>query len=132
MRESEREKSDHMAVTCFHTNYFSKSDNLIKVHAPRHRNSFLCAQQGVFTHKPNANSYLLKNERWPAVEDIVEENKELHGALKKYSLPTSEADNLLRILYDHGISPHQLMPTLDNISKSYPYEKSIERINGNN
>lgn len=123
--EEERVKSDHIAVNCFHTRYFSKSDELIKVNTPRHRNNFLRLQQGVFTHIPKANSYFLENESWPCVEDIVKNTKALNGALKKYYLPSSEADDLLKILYDYDITTHQLMPTLDNIAKSYSYVSRI-------
>jgi len=123
--EEKRVKSDHIAVNCFNTHYFSKSDEILKVNAPRHRNNFLRLQQGIFTHMPKANSYFLEHEFWPCIEDIVEDTKELNGALKKYYLPSSEADELLRILYDYGITTHQLMPTLDNIARSYSYVSRI-------
>lgn len=120
-----RVKSERISIICFNTNKFSKSNDIIKVHAPRHRNKFLLLQQGVFTHTPKANNYLIKNDKWPSIEDIVEETKELDGALKRYTLPTSEADSVLKILFDHDISPYQLMPTLDNIAKSYKYTASL-------
>lgn len=119
--EEERVKSDCIAVNCFNTHYFSKSDEVKQINAPRHRNNFLRLQQGVFTQIPKANSYFLEHETWPCVEDIVENTNELNGALKKYYLPSSEADDLLKILYDYGITTHQLMPTLDNIARSYAY-----------
>jgi len=125
VEEEDREKSDYIAVNCFNTHYFSKSDELIKVNAPRHRNNFLRLQQGVFTQIPKANSYFLENEAWPSIEDIVKNTKNLNGALKKYYLPSSEADDLLKILYDYGITTHQLMPTLDNIARSYSYVSRI-------
>lgn len=124
-KEEHRVKSEHIAVNCYNTHYFSKSDEILKVNSPRHRNNFLRLQQGVFTLIPNANSYFLENETWPCVEDIVENTKEIDGALKKYYLPSSEADNLLRILYDYGISTHQLMPTLDNIARSHSYASHL-------
>lgn len=117
--ENKRIKSKNISVTCFNNLYFLKSDQLVKVNAPRHKNNFLRLQQGVFTHTPKANAFILKKGRWPSVEDIVDETEELHGSLKKYRLPTKEADSILRILYDYGISIHQLMPTLNNISQSF-------------
>ena len=82
-------------------------------------------QQGVFIHMPKANTYFLKNEKWPSLEDIIDSTKKLNGALKKYCIPTQEADNLLKILFDYGITTYQLMPTLDNIAKSYAYRSSL-------
>lgn len=123
--EDKRIQSKYIVVTCYNTDYFAKSDEVVKVNAPRHRNNFLRIQQGVFTHIPKANAYFLKNEKWPSVEDMVKETKELNLALQKYYLPTSEADNLLRILFDYGITTHQLMPTLDNIARSYSYVSKI-------
>ena len=124
-KEEDRVKSDYIAVNCYNTHYFSKSNEVLKVNSPRHRNNFLRLQQGVFTLMPNANAYFLKNEKWPCVEDVIEDTKEINSALKKYYLPSSEADDLLKILFDHGISTYQLMPTLDNIAKSYSYASNL-------
>lgn len=120
-----RLESENIAVSCFHSKYFSKSNEIVMVGAPRHRNNFLRLQQGVFTHMPNANAHFLEYEEWPSIEDVVEKTNELNGALKKYYLPTTEADNLIRILFDNDITTHQLMPTLDNIAKSYLYASRI-------
>ncbi|MDX2507740.1 MAG: FRG domain-containing protein, partial [Gammaproteobacteria bacterium] len=125
VQDKDRLESDTIAVSCFHSNYFTKSDEIIRVSAPRHRNNFLRLQQGVFTHMPNANAYFLEHEEWPSIENIVEKTKELNGALKKYYLPATEADNLMKILFDYGITTHQLMPTLDNVAKSYAYASRI-------
>jgi len=121
INKKDRVTSEYIAVNCFNTHYFSKSEEIIKVNAPRHRNNFLRLQQGVFTHTPKANSYLLEHGSWPCVEDIIKNTKVLNGALKKYYLPSSEADNLLKELYDYGITTHHLMPTLDNIARSHSY-----------
>jgi hypothetical protein len=123
--ENERISSETIAVICFSTHYFSKSDELVKVNAPRHRNNFLRLQLGVFTHIPKANAYFFENDECPSVEDIVEKTKELNGSLKKYYLPTGEADKLMQILFDNGITTHQLMPTLNNIARSYAYASRL-------
>lgn len=123
--EEKRIKSENIAIACFNTNFFTKSEEIIKVSAPRHRNNFLRLQQGVFTHVPRANDYFINNEKWPSIEDIVQNTPELSGALKKYYLPTSEADAMLKILFDYGITTYQLMPSLDNIAKSYTYISRI-------
>jgi hypothetical protein len=123
--EESRVESTEIAIICFNTYYLSKTKEIIKVSAPRHRNNFLRLQQGVFTHIPKANSYFIENEKWPSIEDVIEKNHELNGALKKYYLPASEADNMLRILFDYGITLYQMMPTLNNIAKSYLYVSRI-------
>ncbi len=123
--EEKRVNSDHIAIICFHMGNLSNSEKIIKVNAPRHRNNFLRLQQGVFTHIPKANEYFLENEKWPSIENIVDETKELDGALKKYYLPASEADNMIKILFDYEITTHQLMPSLDNIAKSFFYASRI-------
>lgn len=117
--------SEKVSVVCFNTDYLDKSDDIVKVSAPRHRNNFLQLQQGVFTHTPKANRFLSENDQWPSLENIIEKNKKLHGALKKYTFPSKEADNMMRILFDYGITTHQLMPTLNNIAKSYAYTDKI-------
>jgi len=120
-----RVESKNIAITCFNTNFFAKSEEIVKVNSPRHRNNFLRLQQGVFTHTPKANDYFIKNEVWPSIENIVESTPKLNGALKKYYLPTSEADAMLKILFDYGITTYQLMPSLDNIAKSYSYASRL-------
>jgi hypothetical protein len=123
--QEERVLSEKVSIICFDTDYLSKSDEIVKVSAPRHRNNFLRLQQGVFTHTPKANAFFLENERWPSLEDIVEKNEKLHGAFKKYTFPSKEADDMMRILFDYGITTYQLMPTLKNIAKSYAYKEKI-------
>jgi hypothetical protein len=123
----ERISSKEIAIFCFNTYRFSDSDRIVKVNVPRHRNHFLWSQKGVFTHMPYANAYFLGNEEWPSMEQMIETTPELHGALKKYCIPSSEADNLLRILYDYDITRAHLMPTLDNIAKSFGYANKLYR-----
>lgn len=123
--KSQRVKSKSIAVYCFNTLYFSKSNSVVKVNAPRHRNNFLRLQQGVFTHMPTANSFLLKYGKWPSLDKIIEITPELHGSLTKMILPSSEADDLLKILFDYGITKHHMMPTLDNIAKNFSYANQL-------
>lgn len=120
-----RVESDKIAVICFNTSFFGKSDEIIEVHAPKHRNNFLLLQKGVFTNIAKANAYFHRCGEWPTMEAIIKNTKELHGSLKKYSLPSTEADKLLKILFDHDITTYQLMPTLDNIAKAQEYRLRI-------
>ena len=123
--DEKRVPSEEIAVFCFHTHYFSKSNQVEVVNAPRHRNNFMRLQQGLFTHMPFVNAYFLEHEEWPSLEQLIEKTSDLYGALKKYRIPSSEADNLLRILYDYGITEAQLMPTLDNIAKAFKYDNKL-------
>lgn len=122
---SERIVSDRIAVVCFNNSILSQSREIVRVNAPRHRNNFLRLQKGLFTHIPKANKFFWKYEKWPSIEDIIENTKDLHHSLKKYCLPSSEADNLLRELFDHGITLSNLMPSLNNIAKSYWYKSRL-------
>lgn len=123
--QTEKIISNEIAIYCFHTNFLTKSDEIIKINAPRHRNNFLRIQQGIFTHMPFANRYFYENGKWPSLEDIIEKTISLRHSLKKYCLPASEADNLLRILYDFDITLPKLMPTLNNIAKSFWYSSCL-------
>jgi hypothetical protein len=120
-----RIESDNIAIFSLDTNRLKNSTEIVSVNAARHRNYNLLLQKGIFTHMPMANAYFIEYEKWPSVEEIVCRTPCLNGALRKYCLPSSEADNLLRILFDYGISLHQLMPSLDNIARSYAYAKSL-------
>ena len=120
--ESQRIVSERMAVICFDIFSLSNSNEILKVNAPRHRNNFLRLQKGLFTHIPRANEYFWNNDKWPSIEDVIENSKDIHRSLRKYCLPTSEADNLLRELFDHGITLSSLMPSLNNIAKAYSYK----------
>lgn len=101
----------------------NKPSNLLKiVHAPRHANSFLWAQKGVFVHMPTANVFLLENRRWPELNEMAGPT-----CLTCVSLPASEADAVLRILFDMDITRHSLMPTLGNAAQSCAYKIGLFR-----
>ncbi len=123
--KTDRIVSEEIAILCFNTYSLSGSKEIVTINAPRHRNNFLRIQKGIFTHMPYANTYFLENEKWPSLEDIIENTPKLRHSLKKYCLPVSEADNLLRILYDFDITLPKLMPTLNNIAKSFWYSSCI-------
>jgi len=74
---------------------------------------------------PKANQFFIDNKHWPSVENIIESDEKLNGALLKFILPVSEADNLLRILFDYDITKYHLMPSLDNIADSVNYRLKL-------
>ncbi len=77
-------------------------------------NSFERVQLGAFSVVSNANEFFVNRGFWPAVENIL-------NPVGLYSLPVSEADEVLRILYGHGITRHHLMPSLDNAARASEY-----------
>jgi len=120
--DSEQTKSERIAVLMLRTdNLRNHSDQLILVNAPRHANSFLRAQKGLFTHMPTANRYLLDHGEWPSLEDIIQSIPDLHRNLVRVSLPASKAIDLLRILFDMDITRHSLMPSLGNAASACSY-----------
>jgi FRG domain len=100
------------------------------IRAPRHENSQLLQQQGVFTSIKNANKFFIDNKRWPSLDDYSQcQNDENFGEvfpegslqLNRVRLPASQANSLLKELFDLNITRHSLMPTLDNAAKAYSY-----------
>lgn len=91
------------------------------IRAPRHENSFLRQQEGVFTNVKFANSLFVGSGAWPAIDDLSTSKYQIQRA----RLPALQADDLLRLLFDFGISRHSLMPTLDNAALAYEYTKTL-------
>lgn len=91
------------------------------ISAPRHENSFLRQQQGVFTNQRYANKHLLDMGKWPSLEDSA--NSEV--SVNRARLPASMANDLLRELFDLGVHRHSLMPTMDNAAQIYSYVRKL-------
>ncbi len=47
------------------------------------------------------------------------------NCLIKVTLPSSKSNELLRFLYKLDITPHHLMPTLDNVANAYSYTQKL-------
>ncbi|MBY0475386.1 MAG: FRG domain-containing protein [Nitrosomonas sp.] len=104
--------------------------SISSVSAPRANNSFLRAQRGVFTLINNANRFFLMNGRWPSIEDAVSAERDpgthyIRYPLIRFSLPASEADPLLRLLYRLDVSRLTLMPSLNNAAEFLAYKKAL-------
>lgn len=126
--DTRRVKSDRIAVFMLRTHDIHKyPDSLMVVNTPRHDNSFLRVQKGLFTHTPKANRYLLDHKKWPSLEDIVECTSGLQGSLIRVSLPTLKTHELLQALYDMDITRHSLMPSLDNAAQACSYALKLFR-----
>lgn len=125
----EREGSE-FAVICLGTQLLRKVESIRSVYAPRANNPFLRAQRGVFTIIRNANQFFLDNGRWPSVEDAVKVERDPAAIYKRdplvrLSLPATEADPLLRLLYRLDISKLTLMPSLDHAAKNLAYKRAL-------
>lgn len=115
-------KDQEIAVVFLSTSSLTKDSSPVQlVKAPRHENSYLRQQQGIFTTIRHANSFFLKKVRWPTLNDLTSEDFQLH----RVRLPAEKADDLLKELFDLGITRHSLMPSLTNAAKAYEYTKVL-------
>ncbi|MBU2875939.1 FRG domain-containing protein [Marinobacter salexigens] len=126
---NERKSSDTISIICLSRHLIDKIDDIEYVPAPRAGNSFLCAQKGCFTLIKTANSYFEKNFKWPDLESVIS-NSGVSKSLAKppflrINIPSSEADELLRLLYRFGISKLTLMPSLQNASDDFNYKRNL-------
>jgi hypothetical protein len=126
---SDRVESE-FAVICLGKQLLTKVDSIRLVSAPRANNPFLRAQRGVFTLIRNANQFFLENGTWPSIEDAVNAERDprtiyTRAPLVRLSLPATEADPLLRLLYRLNISKLTLMPSLDHAAKNLAYKKAL-------
>jgi len=111
-------KSSANQIAIYHFNVWPiKDESPIEIiKAPRHENSNLLNQKGIFVNFKKANSHFLKHRQWPDLYEYYPEIQ-IHRAL----LPTNKADDLLRLLFDLGITRHSLSPNLANAAKAYEY-----------
>jgi len=125
----DREKSD-FTVICLGTQLLRKVTSIKYVPAPRAYNRFLLAQRGAFTLISNANQFFLDNGSWPSIENAAANEREprtiyFRPPLVRISLPATEADNLLRLLYRLDVSRLTIMPSLDIAAEHISYKKSL-------
>lgn len=106
----------------------AKDINLAVINSPRYANNFLRSQRGLFTYSPRANIYFVENKRWPSIEDVIISDKGFHNLLGRVTVPVTEANEVLRLLYNFGISRVSLMPSLDNAAREFQYTKALFRL----
>lgn len=128
--EKNGRKNCDFSVICLNTDFLETVKSISSVPTPRANNPFLRAQRGTFTIINNATQYFQNNEKWPSMEDIVKIERPTHTHFSKYpliriSLPASEADDLLRLLYRLDISKLTLMPSLHNAAKNFAYKQVL-------
>lgn len=126
---TEREKSD-FSIICLGTQLLRQVISVKYVPAPRANNPFLLSQRGAFTIIKNSNQFFLENGRWPSIEDVISNERD-HGTLYtrspliRFSLPASEADSLLRLLYRLDVSKLTLMPSFGNAAEYLAYKRAL-------
>ena len=103
------------------SSFYRDSSPAYIIKAPRHENSHLLLQRGIFSSLKNANHFFLDNSRWPSLDDFSSSDFQIH----RIRLPASQANNLLKLLFDLNITRHSLMPTLDNAAKACSYAKKL-------
>ena len=124
-----REDSE-FSVLCLGTDLLRRVKSIRYVSTPRAKYPYLRSQRGVFTLISNANQYFLNNRRWPSIEDVVNNERDQHvhyfrTPLIRLSLPASEADNLLRLLYRLDVSKLTVMPSLNNAAEHLAYKRAF-------
>ena len=111
-------KDQELSVAFMSANSLSKETAPVElVKAPRHENSNLRQQQGVFTNIKHANTFFLEQKRWPALDDFSSSDFQL----QRVRLPAVRADDLLRELFDLKITRHSMMPSLTTAARAYEY-----------
>jgi hypothetical protein len=99
-------------------------NHIAVVSAPRYANHHLRAQRGLFVYLPQANKTLIEEGRWPGLESVVGKVDDSE-VLDVVTLPASEADEVLRLLWRFEITRHHLMPTLGNAARAVQYECAL-------
>lgn len=117
-------------IFCLGKQLLRKVKSIKIVSAPKAGNSFLLAQKGAFTVISNANQFFLNNKRWPNIEDVIASERDpetiyMQPPFIRISLPCSEADELLRLLYVLDISKLTLMPSLNNAANNLLYKRAL-------
>jgi len=116
------EKEQEIAVYFFTKNSASKDTSPVSlVKVPKHQNAHIRAQQGIFTNLNNANQYFVDHGSWPDLLDLA--NRKFQ--VQRRTLPASESNVLLRLLFDLDITRERLMPSLSNAALSYHYRKGL-------
>ncbi len=101
------------------TNFLTRTlDNAWhKIPAPSNRSGNLFAQEGLLLLDPEANKKFNKGDHiWQDFQTIVKSE-----CLTKLTLPQSECKKLLRLLWEHDITPARIKPNLDRIAETLEY-----------
>ena len=122
---SEEDADGRMAIVMLALTNLGDEAPIELVEAPRHENNYLRAQKGTFTLVRSANQFFRDHRRWPALEEVCAHRSGLAGALYMVTLPTTEAEELLRLLYRADITPYHMMPSPVNCAQAFAYQRRL-------
>lgn len=126
--DHERESNATNIAVCVLDSNQARKVGIEVVTVPRYRNRYLYAQKGVFTVYPYANRYLVEQGGWPSHEELMMQSVGGGRTVPGYGklvIGSSHADNILRLLFQYGVSRSTLMPSLDNIAKALAYQRAL-------
>lgn len=116
-------------IICMNTHLVRNIDSIDLISAPKSGNRFLGAQRGLFTIINNANQFFEEQGEWPSLEHVILKEKPnasyARPCMIRLSLPVSEANSLLKLLYRLDISELTVMPSLDSAARYFEYKKSF-------
>jgi FRG domain len=92
--------------------------------APRYMNDNLRAQKGLFIYVRDANSWFIRGGSWLSLEEVLVITGDSHH-LESVTLPATESDEMLRLLWKYDVTRHHLEPTLENAAKSFSYARAL-------
>lgn len=110
-----------LGVVTLNTFKASQLEPIRLAYAPKHNNSFLHAQRGLFTYIASANVWYLQHGEWPDIEGVKLASERSLGWLRRITAPARCADEILKLLWRYDITRHHLMPSLDNAAKACDY-----------
>jgi hypothetical protein len=106
--------TDTFGVIALHIDTAKKADGAVQVvKAPKYINPNQRAQRGLFTFIPDANEHFRSTQKWPSLEDRLPSS-----AVRVVTLPTSEAAELMGILWRMDVTAEALMPSLSTAARS--------------
>jgi hypothetical protein len=122
MNTNKNNESNKNMIVIYYFNLYQFNDSwpIDIIKSPRHENSNLLNQKGLFVNFKKANSYFKANARWPGLDDFCPEI-----TVNRVLLPASKADDLLRLLYDLGVTRHTLSPSLYNAARDFEYKRKL-------
>lgn len=120
--ELEKLKSDENKIAIYYFSVWPLKDNhpIEIIKSPRHENANLLKQKGIFLNFKDANSFFIEKNRWPCFYDYYPKIQ-----IQRALLPARKADDLLRLLFNLGISRYSLFPNLENAAKAYEYKSKL-------
>lgn len=120
-----RVHASRLGIFMLSTGAFGRDLKLSLATSPRHVNSHLRAQRGLFVYVLDANRRFLKDGKWPALDDSLGMPTGQTGFLDVATLQSHSADELLRLLWRYDITRHHLMPTLGHAAQEVAYLRAI-------